>query len=627
MPAIPAFPNTFYGNVSGGAIEGDASLLSNVFSTFDVGSEEYGGKFDGTTVDTPAWLAAITAAYNAGGGLVIARAGKTVVNGLVVPMQFCSNRAIWIVGAGMGVTTLIGTTSGTGAILMFQGNGGVRDLTIDGQGVADQCLWSGSAQAGGIPATNTTGALSVGATSIPITAGTGTAYVADAYAIIDLGLMSQERIYITAVTANTLTVSPLKFAHLSGAQIQQPVVNYQYYQRVQCQNVGQTVPPAEYVWGWTGSANVSRVDCWYGSITDCDASLGNGGQDLVGVSNVLFLHTKGNHWHDSPRNGFNSFSNYLWQSSNDIISNCGFPGAGAPSSLVIDAPNGWAYLDNFKVDSGSGYALIEGIFTELHNCHIDTEVVLCAADYVGHAILTGGVEYIWPNNTLTAKLKIIGGSVGYVLNDGLPGVGVGYTPGNGCSGIIEAHGTRLMPGNPIAPGSGQAAACIQNIQTATSNTPTFDQHIYEGCTFDSTNCSSGALIGFSNPGNITRTQMRGNRAVGPNAVTPFSANITTDPGSGSPTLVNQFVLNSWQPVGIPQPTVGASPWTYLNTSGYEEGFYIGGGTVTGMTYETPNIGGGVGLPITSGLVKISPGSSIVVAYTGLPTVRVLDLMA
>jgi hypothetical protein len=528
----------------------------------------------------------------------------------------------------MGATRLIGTKSGTGAMLLFQGNGGIRDLTIDGQGVADQCLWSGSALNGGIPATVTTSSLAIGATSIPITAGTGTPYVAGAYAIIDLGLPTQERIYISAVVPNTLTVTALKYAHLSGAQIQQPVVNYQYYQRVQCQNVGQTVPPAEYVWGWTSSQNTARVDCWYGSIKDCDASLGNGGQDLVGVSNVFVLRTSGNYWHDSPRNGFNNFSNYIWISSDDTISNCGFPGSGAPSSLVCDAPTGLSYLNNFTVDSGSGYALIEGIYTELHNCHIKTEVLLCASDYIGHAVLTGGVEYIWPNNTLTAKLKIVGGEVGFVVNAGLPGTGLGYTPGTGCSGIIEAYGTRFMPGNPAYPGSSQAPSCIQNLQVTTGgNVPAFDQHIYEGCTFDSTNCSAGALFGFSNNGVITRTQMRGNKGVGVNANTPFSGSITTDPGSGSPTLVNQFVLNSWQPVGLPQPTVGASPWTFFNTSGYEGGIYIGGGAVTGMTLEEPNVGGGIGLPITSGLVKVSTGSSLVVAYTSLPTVRFVDLKA
>jgi hypothetical protein len=46
-----------------------------------------------------------------------------------------------------------------------------------------------------------------------------------------------------------------------------------------------------------------------------------------------------------------------------------------------------------------------------------------------------------------------------------------------------------------------------------------------------------------------------------------------------------------------------------------------------MTLEEPNVGGGIGLPITSGLVKVSTGSSLVVAYTSLPTVRFVDLKA
>jgi hypothetical protein len=69
------------------------------------------------------------------------------------------------------------------------------------------------------------------------------------------------------------------------------------------------------------------------------------------------------------------------------------------------------------------------------------------------------------------------------------------------------------------------------------------------------------------------------------------------------------------PVGLVTPTVGASPYTY--TAGqYHESVYISGGTVSAIA-----IGGSTVFTSTDKQVSLSPGQSVVITYSGAPTVR------
>jgi hypothetical protein len=580
----------------------------------------YGAALNGVTDDTAAWQACINACYAAGGGVVFSPPGVSIVNGVTVPMTFCSNVAIWILGSGMGVTTLQATTSGI-RMFTFQGNGGVSNLTFDGNSVALSNLYCGSATAGYVPPTNLTSGTSASATALPVTAGTGSAYVVGGWLLIDLGLATQERVQVTGVAANLVNVTATRNAHLSGAQIQQPVVNYQYVQHVESKNVN--TASDGYAIAWVGSGLTGYVDCWYASLEDCNCSNGTGYQDLTESQNCYFFESRNNWFHDSPRNAHNSFNNWIFVSTDDMVSNVGWPGAADPISYVVDAPNAYAYITGLKIDSASGYALFQGIHTELNDCHIDTAVLLCASDYIGHGVYYLGVAYAWPGNTTYAKLRINGGKVGYLFNSGLPGQGYGYTPGSGCSGVIEAYGATIKPGNPIYAGGGQVAACIENIQTSTSNSPTFDSMILNGCILDSSGCSAGASIASLYNMALTNSRIIGCRTKGTNAATAFSTSITYDTGSAS--TANRFYSNDFQPVNLTQPTVGASVWTYTNTTGFPVSMYVGGGTVTGATYVVGS--SSVGLPVDTGYFKISVGAQLKIQYSSVPTVYIFDAVA
>jgi hypothetical protein len=562
--------------------------------------------------------------------MVWAQNGTTVVNGVVVPMTSCSTQAIWIAGSGMNTTKLLGTKSGTGAMITFQGNGGIIDLTMDGGGVADQCLWGGATVNGGIPGTYLSANTSAGATTLNVNSGTGSAFIPGAYAIIDLGMPTQERIYINSVSPNLLSVSPLLYAHSAinpnSGQIMQPVVEFQYFHRLRLQNISSTSSTAEYVFGISTSGNVCRIDTSYVSITDCEASLGSPNQDLVGVSGVMYLSTKGNRWHDTPRNGFNSFSNWIWNSVNDVLSNCGWPTAGDPYSLVCDAPNGHAYIDNMVVDEGCGLMFIEGLTTTFKNCDLNTGMLLCSSNYTGHGVLTGGVQYLWPGNALYATVTFYGGGVGYIENAGTPGLGYGNTPSTGNSAVLRAFGgTKFKPNNPVYPGSVQQAAMIQNLQLAANN-PTWDSWVIEGCYFYTSNSSSpGYIFASLNNLSLTNSRVSHNIAVGPNSGSPWSPAITTD--TGSTANMNRFFGNDWQPITtLPEPTVGASPYTFTNTSGYPIMAYLGVSGSTVVSLSVLSDGPTLALPVTVGTFKLPPGCALAISYTGTPapTLKIFD---
>lgn len=70
-----------------------------------------------------------------------------------------------------------------------------------------------------------------------------------------------------------------------------------------------------------------------------------------------------------------------------------------------------------------------------------------------------------------------------------------------------------------------------------------------------------------------------------------------------------------------QPTAGASPYTYTNTTGAPVNIYIAGGTVSAITIARQGTAFTTGL--TSGMFRLAQNDSITVTYTVIPTVTVM----
>ena len=80
------------------------------------------------------------------------------------------------------------------------------------------------------------------------------------------------------------------------------------------------------------------------------------------------------------------------------------------------------------------------------------------------------------------------------------------------------------------------------------------------------------------------------------------------------------VVSSAQPT---QPTAGASPYTYTNTSGAATMVYVAGGTVSALALSRQGTSRTIGA--TSGAYYLLPNDSITVTYTVAPTVTVQPL--
>jgi len=71
----------------------------------------------------------------------------------------------------------------------------------------------------------------------------------------------------------------------------------------------------------------------------------------------------------------------------------------------------------------------------------------------------------------------------------------------------------------------------------------------------------------------------------------------------------------YNPVGaMTAPTVGASPWTYTNSTGIDQTINVSGGTVTIISAN------GVVTGLTSGSFSVPAGKTLVVTYSAAPTV-------
>lgn len=68
-------------------------------------------------------------------------------------------------------------------------------------------------------------------------------------------------------------------------------------------------------------------------------------------------------------------------------------------------------------------------------------------------------------------------------------------------------------------------------------------------------------------------------------------------------------------------TIGASPYTYSNTSAHDLMVAVGGGTVSGIVIER---GSDTAAVSTSGYFRLCPGDEITITYSGAPTVKVFS---
>ena len=160
-----------------------------------------------------------------------------------------------------------------------------------------------------------------------------------------------------------------------------------------------------------------------------------------------------------------------------------------------------------------------------------------------------------------------------------------------------------------------------------------DFHVYEN-TFIDQDTVTGTCIEFNSAQSVSANNNRARRG----ALNKYSAYLVTFSGSASKFValgndasgvVSTSVINDatgdvvklinenlgFNPVGEILVTVGASPFSLKNTSGYTENIYIVGGTVSNVNINGYN----VGYTGTGQLFALPTGSTIVVTYTVAPS--------
>ena len=72
-------------------------------------------------------------------------------------------------------------------------------------------------------------------------------------------------------------------------------------------------------------------------------------------------------------------------------------------------------------------------------------------------------------------------------------------------------------------------------------------------------------------------------------------------------------------------TVGASPYTYTNSSASNQQIFIQGGTVSAISFN-PNGGTGIALSgLTDNVITMRPNDTLTITYTAAPTVNTIQL--
>jgi hypothetical protein len=153
--------------------------------------------------------------------------------------------------------------------------------------------------------------------------------------------------------------------------------------------------------------------------------------------------------------------------------------------------------------------------------------------------------------------------------------------------------------------------------------------------FDSKFSDCGAFIGSAGP---NFTEVVSHRLTPPTFVLATGSGSIASPAAGAGYPVQAHVefnaigqkarvrvyapsirvVSQSQPT---QPTAGASPYTYSNTSGSPQMVYIAGGTVSAITISRQ--GSSLTTGFISGAFRISQGDSITVTYSVIPTVTIV----
>lgn len=91
-------------------------------------------------------------------------------------------------------------------------------------------------------------------------------------------------------------------------------------------------------------------------------------------------------------------------------------------------------------------------------------------------------------------------------------------------------------------------------------------------------------------------------------------------GDSTTRIRDCFNVKTNAPGPFPQTSVavGASPWTYTNSSGRDKQLSITGGSGVSMQYIRSGVGNG--LSQINGLINLSPGDQLQITYTGTPAV-------
>lgn len=107
---------------------------------------------------------------------------------------------------------------------------------------------------------------------------------------------------------------------------------------------------------------------------------------------------------------------------------------------------------------------------------------------------------------------------------------------------------------------------------------------------------------------------------------------TLDDGSGNAIITNKVTAGSVATGGVATTagaattvTVGASPYTYKNTSSSNQQLFIQGGTVSAIAFN-PNGGTGISLSgLTDNVLVVRPDDTVTVTYTAAPTMTTIQL--
>ena len=106
--------------------------------------------------------------------------------------------------------------------------------------------------------------------------------------------------------------------------------------------------------------------------------------------------------------------------------------------------------------------------------------------------------------------------------------------------------------------------------------------------------------------------------------------------TGNPLQINLGRANTWTAVqtfpgvkttaGVATTvTVGASPYTYTNSSASNQQIFVQGGTVSAISFN-PNGGTGIALSgLTDNVITLRPNDTLTITYTAAPTVNTIQL--